>query len=644
MFSSFRRLSKSKAGTGILVAFLLLILASFALADMSNLSPGGSGLSQGTLAKVGSVGVTEQDVAKALERRLTMLRQQKPDATYADLAGEYDSIVNGLIQERTLHAFAQEHGLHVSKRLVDAEIARIPGVQGLDGRFSEANYQAFLQQQRLTDAEIRREITTMILQRLVLAPVAANVRMPVGVVRPYASMLLEQRQGEVAFIPASAFRGGAAPTDAEIQQYYRQNQARYTVPEQRVLRIARIGEAQLGNVTPTDQEIAAYYNANRATYAGREERVISRAIVPDRNTANQIAARARSGTFAAAAAPAGFSAADVSVGPQTREQLTQLAGAEAAAQAFAAASGAIVGPVQSDLGWNVIKVESVRSTEGRSLAQARGEIVAKLTEEKRKNALADLVTRVEDAIADGQNFAEVAAANRLAVTQTPPLTAAGTAPSDPAFKLPAELAGLTRFGFEMSADDDPVVETLPNNAGYALLAVGDVTPSAPAPLASIRDRVSADFAANRSLTLARAVANAVLAKVNAGTALGAAVSQTGVSGIPAPETLNVRRMELNQFGEQVPAPLRILFSIPAGKSRLTGAPNSQGYFIVRNNRITPGNASLQPALITQVQGEFNRAAGDEIAVQFLDAAQKQLGVERDEAAIAAAKRRLVSGG
>ena len=84
-----------------------------------------------------------------------------------------------------------------------------------------------------------------------------------------------------------------------------------------------------------------------------------------------------------------------------------------------------------------------------------------------------LVTRVEDAIADGQSFSEVAQANRLPVLETPPLTSAGTAPTNPAFRLPPEYAGLPRFGFEMEGDDDPVVETLPEEAGYALLAVGE---------------------------------------------------------------------------------------------------------------------------------------------------------------------------
>ena len=47
--------------------------------------------------------------------------------------------------------------------------------------------------------------------------------------------------------------------------------------------------------------------------------------------------------------------------------------------AFSAQPGAIVGPVQSDLGWHVVKVESVRQEGGKSLAAARVEIAASLT-------------------------------------------------------------------------------------------------------------------------------------------------------------------------------------------------------------------------------------------------------------------------
>ena len=51
MLSSFRRLSKSKVGTAILVVFLLAIVASFAMADINGMS-GSLGGGSGSLAEL----------------------------------------------------------------------------------------------------------------------------------------------------------------------------------------------------------------------------------------------------------------------------------------------------------------------------------------------------------------------------------------------------------------------------------------------------------------------------------------------------------------------------------------------------------------------------------------------------------------
>ena len=647
MLSFFRRLSKSKAGAALGILFLVIMLASFAVADISNFNmSGSSGGSRGVLAKVGSEQVTEAELAVVMQRQLAQLRAQKPDATYADLAPQFEQIVNGLIQARTLKAYAIEHGIMPAKKAVDAEIVKIPQTRGLDGKFSEAAYAQFLQQNRLTDAQLRDEVVVLLLQRMLLSPVAGNVRMPIGVARPYASMLLEEREGQVALIPAAAFSNGPAPTAAELQAFYNQNRNRYTVPEQRVLRLARITPETVAGVQPTEAEVAAYYRQNAATYAAGESRVLSRASVPDQAQANQVAARAKAGgTFASAAQPAGFSAADVSLGPQTRADLTALAGPQVAAAVFGAPAGTVVGPVRSSTGWDVIKVERIDRQPGRSLAEARPEIVARLSGDKRKNALTDLVTRVEDGISEGRTFDEVAQANRLSVAQTPPIVANGQSIAQPAFQLPEEYrAQLLKDAFAMQAGDDPVVETLPGEAGYVVLALGEVTPATPAPLAQIRDRVAADFSARRAEDAAKAAASAVLAKVTRGIPLPQAVREQGIAGAPAPAPLKVRRIQLAQLQGEVPAPLQMLFSLTPGKSRMVAAPQGQGFFIVQLAKTTPGDALTQPGLITQTQGDLSRSAGEEIAVQFLNAAQKELGVSRNEAAIADARKRLLVGG
>ncbi len=644
MLSSFRNLTKSLVGKIVLVVLAVLIFASFALADISGFGGGALGGGGSALVETGDEHVSERDFSTGMERVLAAARQQNPEATYATVARSAPELISQLTDDAAIKAFARETDLRISRKLIDAEIASLPQTRGLDGKFSEEAYAQFLSQQRLTDATVRRLFEGDLARRMILGAVAANPRVPVGVATPYASMLLEQRRGELVFVDTSQFRSGLTPTPSDLQTFYAQNKQRYMVPEQRVLRIATIGPEQVTGTAPTEREIEAYYTANSAVYGGRETRVISQAVVPTKQAADAIVARARGGaSFVAATAPAGFSAEDISVGPQTRAQFVALAGEPVARAAFAAASGAIVGPIQSDFGWHVVRVDSVRGEAGRSLAEARDEIVTRLSANKQKDALLDLVAKVEEAIEDGSSIVEAAAANRLTLTETPLITAAGVDRADPAYRFPAAQAAALKSGFELEAQDDPVVETLPGEGGYLLVGLGRTVSAAPAPLAQVRDRVSADWVAKQASDRARAVATALAAKVARGVPMADAAKQAG-PGVSPVQPFGARRLQLGEVPPQIEAPMRILFSLAAGKSRMTAAPDGAGYFVVRAGSITPGNAATQPSLITQVQSQFQEGAAQELAEQFLAAVRKDVGVKRNEKAITAARTRLTSSG
>ena len=643
MLNNFRKFSNSKAGTVVLALFALAIFASFALADISG-NGGKFGVASGTLVTAGDEQVSERDFSTGMERLLAAARQQNPEATYASIARETPELLDQLVSDAAIKSFARDENLLVSRKLVDAEIASLPQTRGLDGKFSETAYAQFLSQQRLTDATVRRLFEGDLARRLLLGPAAANPRVPVGVATNYASMLLEQRRGEMVFVDTAKFRAGLTPAASDLQAFYEQNKARYTVPEQRVLRIAPIGPEQVAGVAPSDAEIAAYYKANSAVYGGRETRVISQAVVPSKAIADAIVARARGGaSFVAATAPAGFSAEDISVGPQTRQQFAALAGSKVADAAFTAAAGTVVGPIQSDLGWHVVRIDSVRGEPGRALAQARDEIVAKLSADKRKEALLNLVAKVEEAIEDGASIADAAKANGLTLTETPLITGAGVDRANAAYRFPAAQAPALKSGFDLASDDEPVVETLPNDAGYLLVGVGRIVSAAPAPLAEIRDRVASDWIAKQASDRARAVAAKVAAKVARGTSLAEA-AKAGGSGVSPVQPFGARRIQLSQVPPALAAPMRILFSLTAGKSRMVADPRGAGYFVVRAQSITPGNAATQPGLITQVQSSFQESAAQELAEQFIAAVRSDVGIKRNEKAIAAARARLTSSG
>ena len=645
MLSSFRRLSKSKIGTAIMAFVLIAILAGFALADLKNFGTGdlGFGLDTSTLAKIGNQKITDREMRDAMQRRLQQVREQNPNADYPSLARDFDPLLAQMIDQRAIIAFAKKYGFAISKRLVDAEISDLPGVRGLNGQPSVQGYQLFLAQNRLTDQQVREQLSAEIVARYLLLPISAQSRVPVGMATPYASMLLETREGEAAVVPFTAFTAGLKPSDADLQRYYAANRARYTVPEQRVIRFARIGAEQVASIAATDPEIDAYYNANQATYGSKEMRSLSQAVVPDQKTATEIAARARGGaTLTAAAAPAGANAAVTSLAGQTREAYASIAGNQAAATAFSGPVGTVIGPVRSDFGWIVAKVESVKTEGGKTLAAAHSGIAAKLTADKRKRAIDDLVDKVQTALDGGSNFSEAAAQAKLAVIATPLVTASGASRMQPDYRLPAELVPALKAGFEIAPNDQPDIPALADKSGYVMVAPERVVPAAPAPLASIRDRVASDWVAGEAIARARAAATVLAAKASRGMSLADAVKQSGVA-LPV-RPLVARRLQIGQASPETVPALRTLFSIAAGKSRMVPDSQNRGFFVVKTTKIMSGNALLAPGLIAQMRNELQQATSDDYARQFVAAVRKDINVRRNEGAIKTLKQQIFVSG
>lgn len=647
MLSFFRRVSKSKIGTWMMAAVLVAILVGFAAADISNFGSGKigfGGMSSTTLAQAGDQEVDEKEMADAMQKRVQDARQQNPNADYASVIGDFDPLLDSLLDQRALIAFGDKYGFQVSKRLVDAEIAQIPGTKGLNGAFSDQAYQQFLARQRLTDTEVRQIITGGLIQQLLLRPVAANSHISVDMARPYASMLLEQREGDALAIPLEPFKAGLTPTAAALQQFYSANRAHYMVPEQRTLRLAMIGPDQVAGATASPQEIAAYYSANQATYGAKETRSLSQVVVPDQATANAIAGRAKGGqSLADAAKPAGANAAVSALADQSRQAYASVAGDKVAAAVFSAPSGTIVGPLQSDFGWVVVKVESAKTQGGKTLAQATPEIAAKLNADKKKNAIEDLIDKIQNAVDSGSNFTEAAAAAKLQVTTTPLIFANGTSKADPGFKIAPNLAPAVKSGFDAAPNDPPEIVSLGQDQGWVLVAPGQVVPAAPAPLDTIRNQVTSDWLNDQARRRAHEAAVAIAAKASAGASLADAVKQVGVT-LPPVRPIAARRIQLAQAQGQVPPPLKLLFTLVQGKSRIAAEPTGRGYYVVKVTKVVPGNATLQPTLIAQMQNELTQGVSEEYARQFVTAVRAQMKAKRNEAAIQAMKSRLATTG
>lgn len=641
--------ARKKASKWIAIGLLGLVLIAMVVTGFGTDGMGGlGGLAGGTtsgaqLATVDGKAIRETELNDLLNRQFNQARRQQPTLDMATFLGmgAFDQLLDQLIVGHAVDAFGAEQGLVVSQMMVDREIVNIPAFRNFAGQFDDNTFRQALQGQNITEAQLRDDIGRALMQRQLIGPIALGARTSDGIAREYANLLLERRRGAIGVVPAELLSQGINPTDAQIAAFYSQNRSRFAIPERRVIRYAVIGREQIAaRARATDAEIAAYYQQNQAQYGPRQTRSLQQVILQDQAAANAFVQRVRGGaSFADAASAAGFSAQDIAFASQSQEQFAQASSADAARQAFAAQQGATIGPIRTDRGFNVIHVQTIENTPARPLQNVRVEIAAAIEQRKSADALSALVTRVEDGIADGSSLEEVARANGLQVVTTPPITAAGQAPGQ-AFSMTPDLQPLLRGAFEIDPEDpEPVVETITQNERFALIGLDRVLPAAPPPLVQIRDQVRAAFVQQQGVARARQIAQGIVDQINRGTAPAQAFA-AAQPRLPAPQAVDMRRLEISRGGQQVPPPLLALFSLPQGRARVIPAPNNAGWFVVFHAERTPGDAGQQPQLIATTRTEFSNSATEEFAQQFARAIQGRAQVERNQEAITAMRNRL----
>ncbi|HEX8238829.1 MAG TPA: peptidyl-prolyl cis-trans isomerase [Allosphingosinicella sp.] len=645
MLSIFRRGFMAKIMLVILfVGLLAIVLTGFGTGGMGGLG-GLGGLGGDTVARVGGERLTSQRLTDETQRQLTRIRTQQPELDMAAFLrqGALEEVLDQVIDLTASAVFGRQHGLSVSRQMIDRAIASIPEFHDLTGRFDEATFRRVLASENLTEQQVREDFTTRLIQRQLLGPAGGSAYVPAAVANQYASLLLETRSGIVGAVPSAAMGPGAEPGEPELAAFYKSNRARYTIPERRVIRYAVFGaENVAAQSQATEAEIQAAYRADPA-YAARETRRLSQ-VVLDEAAARAVARKVAAGaSFAAAAAQAGRSASDIALGVNGREEYAAKSSPAVADAVFKAAKGATVGPIKGPFGWHVVKVDDVIVSTAKPLASVRSEIASQIQQRKAANALNELASKIEDSVSDGSSFDEIVAARKLAVKETPPVTATGTAPEIAGWTAPPELQPLLEGAFVLEPGEDPAVETIQENQRYALVAVTRAVPAAAPPLAAIRDRVKADLIVRRASERARAVASSIVARINAGTPPAQAFAQAQVK-LPAVQTLTATRREIARANAQVPPPMAMMFSLPRGKARLLPAPDGRGWFVVYLDRIVPGDASKEPGLIQAVRAQFGSIIGEEYARQFNNAIRAGLKIERNDEALRKLKSDLMGPG
>jgi len=642
MISSIRSLINSKFGAVFALIFIGLIAIAFALGDVSGSGNFGA-LSGGNVARVGDKNITLSEMNDSLESQLRSERQNNPTLDMAQFVdgGGLDATLGQLINGYAITVFGEEYGVAVSKRLVDSEIRKIPGAMGLDGKFSADAFRAFAQQIGLSEKSIRDGLAQNLFAQQILPAAASGPSAPDGMALPYASLMLEQRSGQIASIPATAFLPTRAPSEAVLAQFYSANAIKFTIPEKRAISYAIFGRDIIAQrAKPSEADIAAFYKTNAAQFAASQTRNISQVIVPTEAAAKSVVAQVAAGkSLSAVANDLGLSV--TTTANVTKDSLTSSTTAAVAKAVFAAAMGSIATPARGKLGWTVIRVDAINTIAAKSLAGARADIETELLKTRSEEMLTEMTAEIEDAFADGATIADVAKQNGLTVNTAPKLLATGQDISNSSYKPIPEMQVMLPAAFQMETNGEAQLIELVPGEKFAMIAVADFEEAAPPPLNDVRSIVQQQWALSEGAKGARAAADAIRKAVDGGQPLQAALAAAAIKGAQV-ERLSGTRADISREGQPVPPPLSMMFAMKKGTAKILAGGGGRGWYVVHLNDVIKGDARGNVPMLMARKQEISGILQQEYAAQMIVSASKDAGVEKNEGGIEELRTRLTN--
>lgn len=465
-------------------------------------------------ATVDGVRVERQEAIDTWRDLQVQLQQGGITPTEDEIKRYQDEVLERLVVSHLVAERARELGYRVSGGRIQAEIRSEPAFQ-VEGAYNENLALSRLAQIGLTAEQYRRDILKRLQAREIQQTTALSEFVtPIEYGRRVA---LEDEQRKVAVLdyPRDKFRAWVDTSETMLGAWYAANGQRFLTPESVALQIASIKMADvMPEAAVSEDDLKAEYAKNLDRYQEPERRRVRHILVNDEKTANDVLAKLRGGADFAATASA--SSKDTVSAAQGGDLGLSEKGAFVPAfadAAFALKSGELSGPVKTEFGYHLIRVDAIEAARGKAFEEVRAELETELKRELAAQRLTDREEQAQKLAAESSaDLAKIAAQLGLKVASVDEYVrgvGGGLLAGDPGLSeavFSDEALLQRRIGGPSAFGDD----------GFLMFRVVEHRkPRVPA-LAEIRDRVVAAYVEEQADALALAQAREVAARVNSG--------------------------------------------------------------------------------------------------------------------------------
>jgi len=609
----------------------------------------GSGTDQNAggqiVAQVGNERITAVEFDRQYRSMVERYRQMYQGNFSPELERALDlprNVLDQMIERMLRLEAAHRLDLHVSDEELSQKIMTLPFFQENGQFIGREKYERMLRSNGILPDRFEEEMREDMLLEKHASLVKASVVVPDSEIAREFSVRNDKATIEYILIPSARLESNVQPTDADLQGFLDKHKDRYRAPVQRRIKYLLIDRQKVrAGIHPTDAEIRAVFEQRKDTFTVPEQVNASHILIsvkPDAPPEADAAAKAKAEAIAARAKAPGADFAklanentDDPSGKTTGGKLAPFSHGQMVPEfeeaAFSMAPGEIRGPVKTQFGYHIIKVESKTPARTRTLEEARPMIVSELTE-KQTAAEMDRLTKELTEKLKGMRSASDDDLRKLQRDTLTYNTTEWTARGD---SIPG-IGNNQKFGDEAWGTPLGKVSATPITTGRGIVFVRPSEERAAGlpPFAEIRARLESDWKAERREKDALAQLEPSAKELASGTTLATLAGR-----------YNAEVKTTTEFGPAGPIPelgaapdlAAAVFRTPQGQAGPPVAvPN--GFVLFRVLTRTPANPAAFEAQKDQLRESIRTREAERLTRAYLQEMRAARTVEVNEALLA----------